>query len=83
MQEVSLEDIIRIMEKIQKYEYPENLGCTYIDQNGKLCAAIGCWARALLENSKDLGDTPEAEERRKRIMEKAKASGCKETLELG
>ena len=83
MQEVSLEDIIRIMEKIQKYEYPENLGCTYIDQNGKLCAAIGCWAKALLENSEDLGNTPEAIERRKKIIEKAKAAGCKEALELG
>jgi len=69
------------MEKKQEYEYPGNLGCTYVDQNGKLCAAVGCWAKALLENSKDLGDTPEAEERRKIIIEKALAAGCKQTLE--
>jgi len=83
MQEGSVKGIIRTMGGKTEYEYPDNLGCTYIDQKGKLCAAIGCWAKALLENSKDLGDTPEAEERRKRIMEKAKAAGCKEALELG
>lgn len=69
------------MEKIQKYEYPGNLGCTYIDKNGKLCAAIGCWAKVLLENSKDLGNNPEATRRREEIIRKAKASGCKQTLE--
>ena len=71
------------MEKIQKYEHPENLGCTYVDKNGKLCAAIGCWAKTLLENPENLGNTPEAKERRKKIIERALAAGCKQTLELG
>ena len=81
MQEVSLKGIIQPMEKKTEYEHPENLGCTYIDQNGKLCAAIGCWAKALLENSKDLGDNPEASKRRENIIKKSKAAGCKCDLE--
>lgn len=67
------------MEKGAKYEYPRNLGCRYLDHN-EGCAKIGCWAQALLENSRDLGDTPEAEERRKKIIEKAIKAGCKQVL---
>lgn len=60
-----------------EYDYPKNLGCKRVDPNGTLCATIGCWTKDLLDNSKDLGDNPEATKRREEIIKAAKAAGCK------
>jgi hypothetical protein len=55
-------------------KYPEYKKCTNWGKG--FCAGSGCVGQALMDNSRDLGDTPEAEERRAKIKEDAEASGC-------
>jgi len=59
-----------------EYKSPENLGCKYGDDGGKLCAAVSCWAQILRTNLADEGNTPERWERDKKIVEDARAKGC-------
>lgn len=70
------------MGKKIEFEYPENLGCTYRDGKGELCAHLQCWAQVLLECSRDLDDSTESRKRRQAIIDEAKAAGCKAVLNL-
>jgi hypothetical protein len=82
MQEGGLKDIIRTMGKKIEYEHPENLGCTRAGDIGTFCAINGCYAKYLLENSKDIEDPVIAERSRKGIIKVAKAAGCKCDFEI-
>ena len=64
------------VQKESVFKFPKNLGCTFGDTSGKFCAAVGCWAETLRENLKDLGDTPERQEREATIVNTARCKGC-------
>lgn len=56
-------------EKYPQYKKCKNWGKGH-------CAGTGCIAQALMDNSADLGEGAEAEERRAKIKEDAEANGC-------
>jgi hypothetical protein len=58
----------------EKVNYPQFKQCK--NWGAGLCAGTGCVAQALMNNSADLGEGVEAEERRAKIKKDAKANGC-------
>lgn len=55
-------------------KFPELKNCTFWGEG--TCAGVGCAAQALMENSVDLGDSHEANERRDEIEKDAKDAHC-------
>ncbi len=66
------------MNKDSEPKYPNLVNCQY-GMSG-MCAALGCQAQVLMNNSRDLGNNSEAKKRRDAIETASKAAGCPEEL---
>jgi len=60
--------------EFKEYPFPENLGCTYGDPDGKMCAELGCWAKVIIEELRGYGE--EAIARMDKVKANARIHGC-------
>ena len=60
--------------EINKYPFPKNLGCTYGDPDGEMCAVLGCWAKVINKELREQGEGAVA--RMDKVKANARTHGC-------